>query len=180
MEEIRTRRSLLKLAGSLVACAITPLPALARVTGGARELQFLHLHTSETLRVVYAEHGAYVPEALTAVNHLLRDFRSGDVHPIDPRLLDILHDVRQRTGGSGTFEVISGFRSAHTNEMLRRQSGGVASKSLHLQGQAIDIRLTGTDTRQVRRAALAMKRGGVGYYPSSDFVHIDTGRVRTW
>lgn len=179
MEEIRTRRSLLKLAGSLVTLAVVPLPSLAR-TADTRELSFFHTHTSEKLRVVYAENGAYVPEALAEVNRLLRDFRSGDVHPIDPRLLDILHDAREHTGGRGTFEVISGFRSPHTNEMLRHQSGGVAQRSLHLQGQAIDVRLTGTQTRQLRQAAVAMGRGGVGFYPSSDFVHLDTGRVRTW
>jgi uncharacterized protein YcbK (DUF882 family) len=179
VEEIRTRRSLLKCAGALAAFSLTPLPALARIAD-TRELSFFHTHTSEKLRVVYAEHGAYVPGALADVNRLLRDFRSGDVHPIDPRLLDILYAVRERTGGSGTFEVISGFRSPHTNEMLRQQSGGVAQRSLHLQGQAIDVRLTGTQTRQLRQAAVAMALGGVGYYPASDFVHLDTGRVRTW
>lgn len=179
MEEIRSRRSLLRAAACLAPLAVVPFPAFAR-TDGARRLSFYHTHTSERLSIVYAENGAYVPGALDEVNYLLRDFRSGDVHPIDPQLLDILHGIRERTGSEGTFEVISGFRSPATNQMLRHRSGGVAQKSLHLQGQAIDVRLTGVPTGQVRRAALAIRRGGVGYYPESDFVHVDTGRVRTW
>ena len=179
MEEIRSRRSLLKAAGSLIALAMLPLPALARMRG-VRQLSFFHTHTSEKLTVVYADNGAYVPEALSEINHLLRDFRNDAVHPIDPRLLDILHAVRERTGSGGHFEVISGFRSPATNDMLRHNSNGVARNSMHLRGQAIDVRLTGTSTRNVRRVAIAMAQGGVGYYPESDFVHLDTGRVRTW
>jgi uncharacterized protein YcbK (DUF882 family) len=143
-------------------------------------LRFYHTHTSEKLDVVYLENGAYVPEALQQINYLLRDFRSGDVHTIDPRLLDILSQVQERTGSAGRFEVISGFRSPATNEMLRHQSAGVAKNSMHLLGQAIDVRLSGADTRNLRRAAISLRRGGVGYYPAADFVHIDTGRVRTW
>ncbi len=179
MEEIRSRRSLLRAAGYLIPMAFVPVPGLAR-TEGARTLSFYHTHTSEKLDVAYAENGAYVPAALDEINRLLRDFRSGDVHPIDPRLLDILYGIRQRTEARGRFEVISGFRSPATNELLRHQSQGVAQNSLHLRGQAIDVRLTGVPTRHLRRAAVAMARGGVGYYPTSDFVHIDTGRVRTW
>lgn len=179
MQEIRSRRSLLKAAGSLAALAFAPLPAFARPSA-ARELSFYHTHTSEKLTVVYAENGRYVPQALGEINYLLRDFRSGDVHAIDPRLLDILHGVQERTGSAGTFEVISGFRSPVTNEMLRHQSSGVAQNSMHLKGQAIDVRLTGAQTANLRRAAIAMRQGGVGYYPESDFVHLDTGRVRTW
>jgi uncharacterized protein YcbK (DUF882 family) len=179
LKEIRSRRSLLQATVCLVPVSFLPMTALAR-TADARRLRFYHTHTSEKLDVVYAEDGAYVPGALAEVNRLLRDFRSGDVHPIDPRLLDILHDVQERTGSAGRFEVISGFRSPATNAMLRAHSSGVANRSLHLQGQAIDVRLTGASTRNVRRAAIAMRRGGVGYYPESDFVHLDTGRVRTW
>ncbi|MCC7488466.1 MAG: DUF882 domain-containing protein, partial [Gammaproteobacteria bacterium] len=114
------------------------------------------------------------------INHLLRDFRSGAVHPIDPRLLDVLHDVQAMSGSSGRYEIISAFRSPATNEMLRHKSSGVAQKSLHLQGQAVDVRLEGLATGTLRRAALSLGRGGVGYYPDSDFVHLDTGRVRAW
>jgi uncharacterized protein YcbK (DUF882 family) len=179
VEEIRSRRTLLKATACLLPMAFMPLPSLARTTG-ERRLSFYHTHTSEKLDVVYAENGTYVADALAEVNHLLRDFRSGDVHPIDPRLLDILHDVQTRTGSAGQFEVISGFRSPATNAMLRAHSSGVARNSLHLLGQAIDVRLTGARTSNVRRAAIAMRRGGVGYYPESDFVHLDTGRIRTW
>lgn len=179
MDDIRSRRGLLKAAASLIPMALVPMPTLARAQA-ARRLSFYHTHTSEKLDVVYAESGRYVPDALAAVDHLLRDFRSGDVHPIDPRLLDILHEAQVLTGSAGRFEVISGFRSPGTNEKLRNHSSGVARNSLHLQGQAIDVRLTGTQTSRVRRAAVAIRRGGVGYYPDSDFVHLDTGRVRTW
>jgi uncharacterized protein YcbK (DUF882 family) len=159
--------------------ALVPVPVLAR-SEGARSLRFYHTHTSEKLDVTYAEHGAYIPAALDEINRLLRDFRSGDVHPIDPGLLDILYGIRERTEAGTRFEVISAFRSPATNELLRHRSQGVAQKSLHLRGQAIDVRLSGVQTRHLRRAAMAMARGGVGYYPSSDFVHLDTGRVRAW
>lgn len=179
MEEFRSRRSLLKAAGSLIPLALLPFPALARMRD-VRQLSFYHTHTSEKLDVVYVENGAYVPKALAEVNYLLRDFRNGDVHPIDPRLLDVLYAVRERTGSNGQFEVLSGFRSQATNDMLRHSSTGVARNSMHLKGQAIDVRLVGAGTRDVQRVAIAMARGGVGYYPDSDFVHLDTGHVRTW
>ena len=145
----------------------------------ARSLAFSNLHTGESLRVVYREGADYVPEALANLDHLLRDHRTGEVHPMEPALFDLLADLREATGG-GTFEVISGFRSSATNRMLRSHSGGVAEKSLHLVGRAIDVRLQGVETAQLRRAALALRRGGVGYYPALDFVHVDTGRVRFW
>ena len=174
----RSRRGLLK-AMCVAPLALAPLPGLARART-TRELRFYHTHTSEKLEVVYAADGTYLPDALEQVNWLLRDFRSGDVHPIDPRLLDVLHAARELTGGNGTFEVISGFRSPSTNEMLRQHSGGVAQNSMHLRGQAIDVRLDGVVTADLRRAGLALGQGGVGYYPDSDFVHLDTGRVRAW
>lgn len=179
MAQTCSRRYLLGAAGGLLPLALLPLGALARPAAPC-ELSFLHTHTGERLDIVYAENGAYIPAALQAINRLLRDFRSDTVHPIDPALLDILHGVRERFGGRGHFEVISGFRSAATNAMLHRQTSGVASNSLHLYGRAIDVRLSGTPTRQLQRAALAMERGGVGFYPGSDFVHLDTGRVRAW
>jgi uncharacterized protein YcbK (DUF882 family) len=147
---------------------------------GSRALAFLHTHTGERLAVDYFEAGAYVPDALAAVDHFLRDFRTGDVHPIDPSLLDLLHSLTDLTGTGRPFQVISGYRSPATNEMLRHRSEGVAAGSLHMQGRAIDIRLADVPLDALRRAALAVRRGGVGYYPASDFVHVDTGRVRTW
>ncbi len=179
MEGIRSRRQLLRAAALIVPLALLSVPARARARTPAR-LRFYHTHTSEKLDIVYAENGQYVPEALDEINRFLRDFRTGDVHPIDPALLDVLSTVQQRTGSRGQFEVISGFRSPHTNTMLRGQGSGVAQNSLHLTGQAIDVRLTDLPTRKLRGAAVSLARGGVGYYPASDFVHIDTGRVRTW
>jgi len=145
-----------------------------------RRLRFLHTHTSEKLEVVYYENGAYLPDAMDELNFLLRDFRSGDVVDMDRNLLDLLVMVQQRLGSRGTFEIISAYRSPATNEMLRRQGGGVAKSSMHLLGKAIDVRLTDVDTRDLRRAGLDLARGGVGYYSKSDFVHLDTGRVRHW
>lgn len=145
-----------------------------------RVLRLAHLHTAETLEVEYMDGVRYLPDALASVNHLLRDFRTGDVHDIDPRLLDLLHGLQGSTGTRRPFEIISGYRSPKTNAMLHGRSNGVASGSLHMQGQAIDIRLGDVQLRALRDAALDLRRGGVGYYPSSNFVHVDTGRVRTW
>ena len=145
-----------------------------------RPLRLHHLHTGERLSVVYYAEGGYVPESLAAIDHLLRDFRTGEVHPIDRTLLDLLFDVSLRIGRGAVFEVISGYRSAETNAMLRRTSPHVAKRSLHMQGRAVDVRLQGLNTTLLRNAAIGMKRGGVGYYPRSDFVHLDTGRARTW
>ncbi|MGA0610863.1 DUF882 domain-containing protein [Caldimonas sp. KR1-144] len=145
-----------------------------------RELAFSHLHTGERLRVTYFDAGSYVDDALAAVNRLLRDFRSGEVGTIDPRLLDVLHALALGSGTRAPFEVISGYRCRATNEALRRRSDGVASTSLHMSGQAIDIRLADVPLATLRNKALALRAGGVGYYPASDFVHVDTGRVRAW
>lgn len=145
-----------------------------------RRLRFVHTHTSEKLDVVYAESGSYLPDALAEINSLLRDFRSGEIYPIEPGLLDLLHAVRSRAANTRPFEIISAYRSPQTNEMLRQKGGGVAKRSLHMQGKAIDIRLPGTDTGQLRQAAMSLQAGGVGYYPKSDFIHVDTGRVRNW
>ena len=146
-----------------------------------RALNFLHTHTGEKLAVEYFAGGSYLSDALNEVNHFLRDFRTNDVHPIDPALLDILHGLRDVTGSTRPFQVISGYRSPRTNAMLRRQGhGGVASGSLHMQGKAIDIRLADVPLGKLRDAALGLRKGGVGYYPAPDFVHVDTGRVRRW
>lgn len=152
----------------------------ASLTEGSRVLSFAHTHTGECLKVEYFDGGGYVPDALSTVNHFLRDFRTGAVHPIDEDLLDLLHNLRGLTATSKPFQVISGYRSPQTNEMLRQLSEGVAAGSLHMKGQAIDIRLSDIPLGTLRKAALSVKRGGVGFYPHSDFVHIDTGRVRAW
>jgi uncharacterized protein YcbK (DUF882 family) len=144
-----------------------------------RSISLYHTHTGEQLNVVYFEGGQYVGEALAELNRVLRDFRTGDVCEIDARLFDQLHALNLACG-PGRFEVISAFRSERTNAMLHSRSDGVATHSLHMSGRAIDVRLAGRDTRRLRDAALALGRGGVGFYAQSDFVHLDTGRPRTW
>lgn len=138
-----------------------------------------HTHTSEKLSLVYFEGGDYVPGALASLNNMLRDFRTGEMCDFDPRLFDQLHALNLACG-EGTYEVVSAFRSAQTNMMLREQSKRVAKDSLHVRGQAIDVRLSGRDTLRLRSAALALQQGGVGFYPRSNFVHLDTGAVRSW
>lgn len=145
-----------------------------------RALNFYHTHTGEQLKVIYWEDGRYLATALEEINHFLRDFRTGDAATMDPELLDILHQVYQRTGSEGHFEVISAYRSAKTNEMLRARSGGVAKKSQHLEGRAIDVRLTDVPISEMRAVAYDLGLGGVGFYHKSNFVHLDTGRFRTW
>jgi len=154
--------------------------APASRASGPRALAFYHTHTGERLRVTYAADGRYLPEALAEINRFLRDFRTGDVHPIDPQLLDILYELRRRAGGRGTYEIISAYRSPQTNEMLRARSDGVATRSLHMEGRAMDVRLVGAPLDRLRDEALALEAGGVGYYPESEFIHVDTGRVRRW
>ena len=145
-----------------------------------RALSFHHTHTGERLTVVYWQDGAYLDSALAEINHFLRDFRTGDAADMDPELLDLLHRVYLKTGSQGHFEVISAYRSAKTNNMLRANSSGVAKKSQHLLGKAIDVRLTDVPISELRRVAYELQRGGIGYYEASDFVHLDTGRFRTW
>ena len=146
----------------------------------ARHLAFFHTHTSEELSVTYYVDGEYVASAISELNHFLRDFRTGEETEMDPGVFDILFDIQQSTGSTGVYQVISAFRSPATNEMLRSNSGGVARNSQHLLGKAIDVRLTDLDTATLRDVALSLKRGGVGHYSESDFVHVDTGRVRRW
>jgi uncharacterized protein YcbK (DUF882 family) len=166
------------LAGALPLIAVPR--AVRAVSTKSRRLDFEHTHTGERLSVKYFEDGAYVPEALTKVNYFLRDFRTGDIHAIDPSLLDLLHHLADLTRTRKPFQVISAFRSPATNGMLRQRTRGVAAGSLHMKGQAIDIRLEDVPLPTLRSAAIIARRGGVGYYPASDFVHVDTGRVRTW
>ncbi len=165
----------------LVLILATPL-SQGTVTSGQRELSFYHTHTGKRLDVVYWQDGNYEQAALEQINRFLSDFRTGDIVEIDPELLDIIYDVRASLGSDGTYQVISAYRSPKTNEMLRggSASSGVAKKSQHLLGKAIDVRLEGVPTAELRDAAIRLQRGGVGYYKDSDFVHMDTGRVRRW
>ncbi len=156
-------------------------PALADI-GESRSIALDNLHTGEKLLVEYWQQGQYVPQALALVNHVLRDFRSGDVHAIDPRLLDLLALLRHGLETTAPFSVISGYRSPATNALLRgeHEHSGVAAKSLHMQGMAVDIRVAGRSLGALHNTAMALRGGGVGYYPVSDFVHVDVGRVRRW
>ena len=172
------RRHFLAGAGTLLAM---PRPALAAL-GDCRTLALDNIHTGEKLAIEYWANGSYQPDALMEVNRLLRDFRTGEVHPIAPRLLDLLAVLRARLETSHPFSVISGYRSPGTNAALRegKAHSGVAVKSLHMLGQAMDIRVAGRPLTALHSAALALRAGGVGYYPQPDFVHVDVGRVRTW
>jgi uncharacterized protein YcbK (DUF882 family) len=145
-----------------------------------RQVDLHNLHTGESLSAVYWENGAYVPDALTEVNRVLRDYRTGDVHRIEPTLVDLLDRLSARTEVKGPFQVISGYRSPRTNAMLHERSDGVAKHSLHMEGMAIDIRHPDLQLASLHRAALEMSVGGVGYYPESNFVHVDVGPVRRW
>jgi len=147
----------------------------------AYQLRFYQLHTGERLDVVYRRGADYDPAALARVDHLLRDYRNGEVRAYDPRLLDVLHELMLSLGRpDGEIDVVCGYRTPHTNEYLRTHGHGVARQSLHMQAMAIDIRIPGVSTADLRDAALRLGRGGVGYYPESDFVHVDVGRVRRW
>ena len=146
-------------------------------------LRFYHTHTGERLNIVYRRGDQYLPEALDQLDHFLRDHRTGDERHFDPHLFDLLHDLTASLGDSGgEIDVICGYRTPWSNEFLRARSPhtGVAQHSLHMQAEAIDIRLPGIPTSELRDAALRLHRGGVGYYRSSDFVHVDVGRVRHW
>jgi uncharacterized protein YcbK (DUF882 family) len=173
------RRKFLKL--GMLAAAL-PLPAFASrgPSVAERRLSFDNLHTGEKLDLPYWIEGDYVPDALAEINHVLRDFRTNQVATIDPNLLDLLHRVNATLETSRPFQVISGYRSPASNQMLASHSNGVAKHSLHMQGMAIDVRLPGVPLADLRQAGLMMKGGGVGYYPASNFVHLDVGRVRTW
>jgi uncharacterized protein YcbK (DUF882 family) len=176
-----SRRRVLK-AGGVLAGASVIAPAFARspASGAERSITLKNLHTPETLTVVFRREGEYVPDALAKIELILRDYRTGERHPIDPPLLDYLYEVAQTAGVEPVFSVISGYRSPKTNAMLHERSGEVSSHSLHMEGRAIDVRLAGIDCAELADKALGMKRGGVGYYRQSDFVHLDTGRFRTW
>lgn len=180
-----SRRGLISAGAGLAASLLLPKAAFAApgLPKGERRLSFYNTHTGETLKTVYWADGDYVPEALKAANKLLRDHRTGDVHDIDPNLFDLLARVNGLTeAGSKPFQVISGYRSPKSNAMLHDRSGAVATKSQHMLGKAIDIRVPGVQLDHLREAALSLKGGGVGYYPDSanNFVHMDTGRVRFW
>jgi uncharacterized protein YcbK (DUF882 family) len=166
--------ALVLLISSVPAAPTVPAPRDYRV-------RFFHTHTGERLDIVYRRGDRYVPGALDQLNRYLRDHRTNDVHPYDPQVFDLLHDLLASVGRpNGEIDVICGYRTPKSNAYLRANTTGVAENSLHMRALAIDIRIPGVSTAKLREAALALQRGGVGYYPKSGFVHVDVGRVRRW
>ena len=177
------RRTFLKLGASAILTAVFTHPALAAFDPKIHEhriLSFYNIHTGETLRTCYRSSGKLIHRAVNRISHIMRDHRTGEVKPVDPNLLDLLHLIVMEEKPSAPLSIISGYRSPSTNEALRKVTAGVAPKSLHMVGRAIDIRIPGYKTAALRQIAVNLRCGGVGYYPESDFVHLDTGPVKVW
>ncbi len=178
------RRQLLRTGLLLSLVCLNPLPAWARhglYSAQERSLSLLNTHTGERLKeFIYWEQGSYIPDALNHLNYVLRDHRTNEIHSIDPMTLDLMAAISRKVDAKHPFEIISGYRSPQSNLALRGNSRGVAKSSFHMQGKAVDLRLPGVPLKVVRKAALELHMGGVGYYPKSDFVHIDSGNVRSW
>ncbi len=174
------RRHFLKF--GIAAAATFAMPnAMASISKQhERKLSLLNLHTGESVNATYWSEGSYQASELSAINRILRDHRTGEVVDIDPNLVNLLNLLHHEMNGKQPFHVISGYRSPHTNAQLQKNSSGVAKKSFHMQGKAIDVRLPGRQLSQLHKTALKLKAGGVGYYPKSDFIHVDTGHVRNW
>lgn len=176
----QNRRGFLFAVASFAAsCAVLGPTSTMALTERPHPLSLYHTHTGECLELDFHPQSCS-PATLQQLNRFLRDFRTGEVHPIDTKLFVMLCKIQQLAKSSGTYEIISGYRSVATNARLRKSSSGVAKKSLHMSGRALDIRLTDVKTGKLRNLARSLKKGGVGYYAQSDFVHIDTGRVRSW
>jgi uncharacterized protein YcbK (DUF882 family) len=177
------RREFLKLGVLAAVAGFSPVPAFGvaeRFSSSVRTLSFFNTHTGETLDATYCIRGRYCPETLLRINHILRDHRTGEIAPIDPDLLDLLHALSWKVGTRSPFHIISGYRSPGTNAKLHARSRNVATNSLHMEGKAVDICLPDRDLRSLRQAAQDLSRGGVGFYPGPNFVHVDVGRVRFW
>jgi uncharacterized protein YcbK (DUF882 family) len=187
--KILHRRAFLGIGAAAAAAALVPARAQAATRAATaakapeRVLSFFNTHTGERLKATYCTGGAYQPDALRDLNYILRDFRANEIRPIDPRVFDLLNELGGTLETDQPFHIISGYRSPQTNAMLRERGGnatGVASHSLHMVGQAIDIRVPGVQLENLRNAAKSLKIGGVGFYPDLNFVHVDVGRVRYW
>ncbi|MFG0834644.1 DUF882 domain-containing protein [Aeromonas bivalvium] len=175
-----SRRRLLLGAGCAMGASLLSFPALASRSTHSRELSFFNLNTGERVKASYWEQGRYLPDGLAELNHLLRDYRRDEVFNMDRKLFDQLFLLQQRLGHRGEIQLISGYRSPATNAAKHRRSKGVAKRSYHTLGQAVDVRLQGVQLAHLHKAALQLKVGGVGYYPSDNFVHLDTGPARSW
>ncbi len=177
------RRRFLRLSAVTALATFSPrlsLAALKNFQSPERSLSFYNTHTEECLERIYWAQGKYLPEALSDIDYILRDHRSGEIKPINLRLLDLVHAIGLKLEARKPFQIISGYRSPKTNALLKKRGRGVARNSLHMVGKAVDIRLPGCPLSLLRRVAMEMRGGGVGYYPRPDFVHIDVGRVRYW
>lgn len=167
------------LLGAAGSC-LSPVASAVMTSQGSRSLKLNNAHTGETLSVTYWAQGEYVTEGLVALNRLLRDFRANEVCAMDPGLFDLIYALRNQLPGREAITVYSGYRSPATNKKLRGASSGVAKKSYHMLGQALDFSIPGYRLSDQRKVAIALKAGGVGYYPESGFIHVDTGRIRRW
>jgi len=177
--QLSRRGFLTSIAGAAITLAAPNVIASA-VPARDRELAFYNTHTGEKISATFWSDGNYLDDGIDEINWILRDHRAGIANPIDPKLLDLLYQLQAKVEHQGEFHIISGYRSPATNDMLNKRSSGVAKRSYHMQGKAIDVRLPGFDSSQLRKAAISLKGGGVGYYSSSNFVHLDVGRVRYW
>ncbi len=180
MKRQEGRRRFLRLAGWTVAGAAVASLLPLDVRASTTPLCLKNIHTGESLSRVYRTTAGYDAQALQSIDKLLRDHRTGDIHPIDPRLLDFLEAIARKLGTPPDYRVISGYRSPETNSSLRQKGRQVARKSYHLLGQAVDIRMQGVELTRLHRAALDLQLGGVGLYRGQDFIHVDTGPVRSW
>jgi len=182
---LKTDRFLLQLiAASILLFALNSLARAANPPAAPLpeyRLRMYHLHTEERIDIVYKRGDEYIPSAIDRLDHFLRDHRTGDVIELNPHVFDLLHDVTVAVGRPNTeIDIVCGYRTPWSNEFLRRTTSGVAEHSLHMEGEAVDIRIPGVPTAKLRTAALSLHRGGVGYYPVSSFVHVDVGRIRRW
>ncbi len=179
-DTVLSRRGFLTTVAGAALSLAAPVAFASAAPARDRELSLYNTHTGEKLTATFWSGGSYLEDGIEEISWVLRDHRAEEASAMDPKLLDLLHQLQQNIGHAGEYHVISGYRSPATNRMLAQRSSGVAKRSYHMLGQAIDVRLPGYDTRELKQAAVALKRGGVGYYAGSDFVHLDIGRVRYW
>ncbi len=183
LSQFTDRRTFLKLGASAILTTVSAHPVLAAANAKLHEhhiLSFYNIHTGETLKTCYRSNGKLIHRAVNRISYIMRDHRTGEVKPVDPNLLDLLHRIVMEEKPSSPLNIISGYRSPRTNAALRKVTAGVAPKSLHMEGRAIDIRIPGYETRALRQIAIKLHAGGVGYYPESDFIHLDTGPIKVW